>query len=131
MEEWKAKLAEQDADVELVAPKSIPAKNQILTGSVVMDDIFTPTPQEKVESGNFKPQDMMHAMPTEDLIMLACDDTFLDTAIAPAPASTHQIQSDHYQAGNNATTLNKAVTPELVYPLDTDCQDFLMSAFGI
>ena len=71
MEEWKAKLAEQDADVELVAPKSIPAKNQILTGSVVMDDIFTPTPQEKVESGNFKPQDMMHAMPTEDLIMLA------------------------------------------------------------
>ena len=131
MEEWKAKLAEQDTDVELVAPKSIPEKNQFLSGSVVMDDIFAPTPQEQVGSGNFKPQDMMHAMPTEDLIMLACDDTFLDTDIAPAPASSYQIQSDRYQAGNNASTLNKAVTPELVHPLDTDCQDFLMSAFGI
>uniref|UniRef100_A0A7S3KVP0 HMG box domain-containing protein n=1 Tax=Amphora coffeiformis TaxID=265554 RepID=A0A7S3KVP0_9STRA len=131
MEEWKAKLAAQDTEVELAAPKSTPEQPQVITGSVVMDESFAPAPQEPVVSGEIRAQDMMHAMPTEDLIMLACGDTFLDNGIAPTPVPIQQVQSDPQQTNSNPKTLNKAVTPELMQPLDTDCQDFLMSAFGI
>ena len=131
MEEWKAKLAERDVEIELAAPKSAPEQTTAISGSVVMDDSFAPTPHEPVVSGEFKAPDMMSAMPTEDLIMLACGDTFLDSGNAPAPAPVHSLESEPYpyQADKNPKTVNKAVTP--VQPLDTDCQDFLMSAFGI
>lgn len=133
MEEWKASLAERDAEAENEAagPEPTLEQNPVVTGSVTMDETFVPVQQEPAVSETMRAQDMMHGMATDDLVALACGDTFFETSMAaPVPAPADLVTSIA-PPGNqfHPKLADKAAADGLVQSLDVDCQDFLMSAF--
>ena len=140
MEEWKTLLAERDpeSDSSYTEKKSNRQRQPpVLTGSVLMDDCFTPNAQPTVDV--IQAQDMMHSMPTEQLFDIAFMDNsafIFDNVPSSTPASTQTsllepislTVPENTGEQESAAHQRKRETNEFSHTFDQAGHDLLVSA---
>ena len=143
MEEWRALLAERENEANQSSSPHAIDTPLVIRGSVLMDNsVVSPVESQDLShivsdvhyDNTIDPvyavdaideQDIMYTMPTEELMELAVTGTSVFTFDNPSSnPSTVSLDSETSRSDSEAFE-----TPNLEHYLDTDCKDFLVSAF--